>query len=208
MYIYIYSIHHDILSIYLYIYNIYTTGNVDIEQSHHTALTDMFAFLQNGGEAAILDAANHSIARRQQILDQWAISGLNGQVVFIESVVDMESILATNFKEIVKSSPDLRTVVPEDAMRLIHQRIAYYQSEYASVEQDMEGNHGFIKILNNGRRVISSGIRGYLLTKIVFFLMNLSITRPPIYVSRHGESEYNELKLIGGNSSLTKRGSN
>ena len=36
--------------------------------------------------------------------------------------------------------------------------------------------------------------------------MNLRINRAPIYISRHGESEYNTLGLIGGDSELSSNG--
>lgn len=47
---------------------------------------------------------------------------------------------------------------------------------------------------------------GYLNSRIMFFLSNLHITPRPIWLTRHGESEYNVQGRIGGDSLLSPRG--
>lgn len=49
-------------------------------------------------------------------------------------------------------------------------------------------------------------IRGYLQSRIVYFLMNLNITKRHIYFARHGESEFNLAGRIGGDADLSSRG--
>jgi len=46
----------------------------------------------------------------------------------------------------------------------------------------------------------------FLLRRILHFLINLHINPRPIYLSRHGQSEYNVLGKIGGDSSLSPMG--
>lgn len=48
-----------------------------------------------------------------------------------------------------------------------------------------------------GRKIIANRITGYLPGRIVFFLMNLHITPRPIWLTRHGESEFNAQERIG-----------
>lgn len=57
-----------------------------------------------------------------------------------------------------------------------------------------------------GKKVVVNKVTNYLETKIVFYLMNLHITPRKIWLTRHGESEYNVLGRIGGDSSLSGKG--
>lgn len=63
-----------------------------------------------------------------------------------------------------------------------------------------------MKIIDVGRRIILNRVSGYLKSKISIFLSNLNINPPVIYLSRHGESEYNVAGKIGGDSDLSTRG--
>ena len=51
-----------------------------------------------------------------------------------------------------------------------------------------------------------SNIRGYLPLKVVHFVMNLHTLPRTFYLTRHGQSEYNLLGKIGGDSGLTSSG--
>ena len=51
-----------------------------------------------------------------------------------------------------------------------------------------------------------NNIRGFLPSRISQFLMNLHVDRRSFYFSRHGQSEYNRLGKIGGDSDLTEHG--
>ncbi len=44
--------------------------------------------------------------------------------------------------------------------------------------------------------------------KVVNFIMNLRSTSHAFYLSRHGQSEYNAVGRIGGDSGLTAHGTN
>ncbi|RYY83819.1 hypothetical protein EON63_10425 [archaeon] len=43
-------------------------------------------------------------------------------------------------------------------------------------------------------------MKGYLMQKVVNFIMNLRTTSHAFYLTRHGQSEYNDLGRIGGDS--------
>jgi 6-phosphofructo-2-kinase / fructose-2,6-biphosphatase 2 len=63
-----------------------------------------------------------------------------------------------------------------------------------------------VKLSNVGSRVIVNNVRGYLQSRIVYFLMNLNVAPRSFYISRHGESMFNLEQKIGGNSSLSAQG--
>jgi hypothetical protein len=89
------------------------------------------------------------------------------------------------------------------ALRDFHSRIAQYQRTYVPVQED-EGS--FVKLVGAGTQVISHRIQGYLPSRLVFFLMQIQPTDRPIWLTRHGESEFNVLGRIGGDAPLTERG--
>ena len=55
-------------------------------------------------------------------------------------------------------------------------------------------------------QVITNNMRGYLPMRIVQFLSNIHTKSHSIYISRHGQSEYNMLGKLGGNPPLTSYG--
>ena len=64
----------------------------------------------------------------------------------------------------------------------------------------------YIKLIDVGRQLIANRINGFLNSRIMYFLSNLHITPRPIWLTRHGESEYNVQGRIGGDSLLSPRG--
>lgn len=84
------------------------------------------------------------------------------------------------------------------------QRILHYENVYETLQRDE--NVRYIKILNVGRQIVANRITGFVPAKIMFFLSNLHITPRPIYLVRHGQSEYNVEDRIGGDSPLTEDG--
>lgn len=91
---------------------------------------------------------------------------------------------------------------PEAAVEDFRRRRDNYMQVYEPVEES-EGPS--IKILNS-RQFIVTGIRGYLKLKVVHFLMNLHTAPRTFYLTRHGQSHYNWLGKIGGDSGLTPNG--
>jgi broad specificity phosphatase PhoE len=68
-----------------------------------------------------------------------------------------------------------------------------------------EADGPFIKVINSKQYIVSN-IRGYLPLKVVHFVMNLHTLPRTFYFTRHGQSEYNLLGKIGGDSGLTPAG--
>jgi 6-phosphofructo-2-kinase / fructose-2,6-biphosphatase 2 len=85
-------------------------------------------------------------------------------------------------------------------------RIKHYKSIYQPLSEEEEGDIPFIRLVDVGRLLVANRINGFLNSRIMFFLSNLHITARPIWLSRHGESEYNVQGRIGGDSLLSPRG--
>ena len=54
--------------------------------------------------------------------------------------------------------------------------------------------------------MVTNRITGFLPSRVMFFLSNLHIIPRQIFLVRHGQSQYNLKKLLGGDSSLTPLG--
>jgi broad specificity phosphatase PhoE len=152
-------------------------------------------------QVGIYDATNSTRERRAGVRVECEAAGC--QVVFIESVCDDPAIIDANVQETKLHSPDYAGVPEEEAVKDFRARIAHYAGVYQGVG-DEEGS--FIKIIDVGRTVIAHRIEGYLPARLVFFLLNVHIEPRPIWLTRHGESEYNVLGRLGGDPPLSARG--
>lgn len=73
--------------------------------------------------------------------------------------------------------------------------------------QQSTRTRGYVKIMNSST-IETHGISGYLASRIISYVMNLSQVKiqHPIYFVLHGESYYNVEGRIGGNPPLTEHG--
>jgi hypothetical protein len=110
--------------------------------------------------------------------------------------------LEENIRKVKLSTPDYRDMDPAAAMEDFKRRRGFYMDHYEPVSES-DGPH--IKIINS-RQFIVTDIRGYLPLKVVHFVMNLHTLPRTFYLTRHGQSEYNLLGKIGGDSGLTPAG--
>lgn len=69
-----------------------------------------------------------------------------------------------------------------------------------------ENNWSYLQCNHHTQHFVVHKVKGYLPLKIVHFIMNLRTTKHAFYLSRHGQSEYNEVGRIGGDSGLTFHG--
>lgn len=171
------------------------------EELAQAALDDLFHWLFEGGEVGIYDATNTTVARRRMLRERCEREGV--AVIFIESICDDPALVAANVRETKLHSPDYAGVDPEEAVRDFRQRIAHYERSYEPLVDD---DKSYVKLINAGQQVVINRIEGYLPARVVYFLMNLRLTRRPIWLTRHGESLFNIEERIGGDSDLTVRG--
>jgi len=167
------------------------------------AISDMMEYLQQDGvRVAALDATNSSRERRRHIVKTLHDSGIGCKKMFVESICDSKELLEENIRKVKLSTPDYRDMDEEEAIADFHQRRENYASQYEPVS-DEDGPH--VKIINSKQFIVHS-IRGYLQLKVVHFVMNLHTLPRTFYLTRHGQSEYNLLGKIGGDSGLSEKG--
>lgn len=165
------------------------------------ALEDLLHFLQDGGQVGIYDATNTTVERRKFVFERCTSRGY--QVVFIESVCEDQSLIEANIRETKLRSPDYEGVDPEEAARDFRQRIEHYARAYEPVEEE---EYSYIKLIDVGRVIVMHRLGGYLPSQLVPLLLHLHLVRRPIWLTRHGESEFNVEGRIGGDTALSPRG--
>jgi len=85
-------------------------------------------------------------------------------------------------------------------------RISHYQGTYEPLSEDHDKNLSFIKIFDQGDKFLVNKVLGHIQSRIVYYLMNIQVVPRTIYLTRHGESEYNLLGRIGGDANLSLQG--
>lgn len=165
-------------------------------------LNDMIRWFGRGGLVGIYDATNTTKKRRKMVRERLGAAGV--RVLFLESLCTDRSIVDKNIIETKLHSPDYRNADPELAAADFSKRIEMYESVSETIEENEQCS--YIKVVNVGRQIILNDIQGYTQSKIVSFLLNTHITPRSVYLSRHGESEWNVTGQIGGDPPLTARG--
>mmetsp|Transcript_33362 Transcript_33362/g.94519 ORF Transcript_33362/g.94519 Transcript_33362/m.94519 type:complete len:475 (-) Transcript_33362:36-1460(-) len=132
------------------------------------------------------------------------------QYLFLESVCNDPAVLEANYRYKMMFSPDYQGMDMEQAVADFKDRILRYDEVYETIT---DRNIHYIKMINmvTGRGHMDiNRISGYIPGKIVFYLMQvckIGMTRTrKIWLSRHGESEYNVKGLLGGDSGISEQG--
>ncbi|XP_076688441.1 6-phosphofructo-2-kinase/fructose-2,6-bisphosphatase 2 isoform X2 [Callospermophilus lateralis] len=170
------------------------------------ALEDVKTYLtEENGQIAVFDATNTTQERRKMILNFAEENSF--KVFFVESVCDDPDVIAANILEVKVSSPDYPERNRENVMEDFLKRIECYKVTYQPLDPDnYDKDLSFIKVINVGQRFLVNKVQDYIQSKIVYYLMNIHVQPRTIYLCRHGESEYNLLGRIGGDSGLSVRG--
>ncbi|XP_077013753.1 6-phosphofructo-2-kinase/fructose-2,6-bisphosphatase 2 isoform X8 [Tamandua tetradactyla] len=170
------------------------------------ALEDVKAYLtEESGQIAVFDATNTTRERRDMILNFAKENSF--KVFFVESVCDDPDVIAANILEVKVSSPDYPERNRENVMEDFLKRIECYKVTYQPLDPDnYDKDLSFIKVINVGQRFLVNRVQDYIQSKIVYYLMNIHVQPRTIYLCRHGESEFNILGKIGGDSGLSVRG--
>ena len=135
-----------------------------------------------------MDGTNYTKARRDLIRDR--VSKEPGyEILWIESLLTQDDEITEQQFAALQNSPDF--IDKEDYLK----RQELYKQNYETLTS---GEGSFVKIYDDGRELVLHEIFGFLRTKIVSFLMNLHTSPRPVYLIRHGESEFNVKNLIGG----------
>lgn len=165
------------------------------------AMDDLVAWVRGGGQIALYDATNSTRARRAWVRNRCSDARL--EVLFLELVCEDGAVIEANIRETKVTSPDYANADPDDAVRDFRARIAHYESAYEPIS-DEDGS--YIQLIDAGRKLVSHRVQGYRSARLVTYLMHLHLSRRPIYLTRHGESQFNTRGLIGGDSGLSGAG--
>ncbi|XP_027011581.1 6-phosphofructo-2-kinase/fructose-2,6-bisphosphatase 4a isoform X3 [Tachysurus fulvidraco] len=175
------------------------------KQCASAALNDVHQYLtEDGGQVAVFDATNTTRERRETIIRFAEQNGF--KVFFVESVCEDPDVIAENIVQVKLGSPDYTDCNTEQAAEDFMKRIKCYENSYQPLDEDLDRELSFIKIIDVGRRYLVNRVQDHIQSRIVYYLMNIHITPRSIYLCRHGESDLNVKGRIGGDSGLTARG--
>uniref|UniRef100_A0A914HNC1 Transcription factor BTF3 n=1 Tax=Globodera rostochiensis TaxID=31243 RepID=A0A914HNC1_GLORO len=186
------------------------TGTEIRDHCAKLAMEDMGRYLENKeGEVAVFDATNTTRQRRQWLVDFCQREGIDPKfrIFFVESVCEDSEIIAANISEVKINSPDYRGKMTEDEAKAdFLRRIENYKLQYEPLDNEMDDRLSYIKVINAGRSFFVHNVNGHVQSRVVYFLMNISLLPRSIYLTRHGESEYNRIGRLGGDSPLSENG--
>ncbi|NXW13836.1 F262 bisphosphatase, partial [Circaetus pectoralis] len=125
----------------------------------------------------------------------------------LSSLLNSHKAALSVVQEVKVSSPDYPERNRENVMDDFLKRIECYKVTYQPLDPDAyDKDLSFIKVINVGQRFLVNRVQDYIQSKIVYYLMNIHVQPRTIYLCRHGESEYNLVGKIGGDSGLSPRG--
>ncbi|CAJ0567663.1 unnamed protein product, partial [Mesorhabditis spiculigera] len=185
-------------------------GQKKRDECARLAIEDMGRYLESKeGEVAILDATNTTRERRKLLVDYCRKSNRSPpfRVFFVESVCDDPDIINSNITEVKINSPDYKGIMSqEEAKEDFVKRIENYRLMYQPLDEEHDEDLSYIKVINAGKSFFVHNVNGHVQSRVVYFLMNIHLLPRSIYLTRHGESEYNLLGRLGGDSPLSERG--
>ncbi|ORZ32653.1 6-phosphofructo-2-kinase-domain-containing protein [Catenaria anguillulae PL171] len=155
------------------------------------AFDDMIKFFQSGGQVGIYD---HTLtimeSKRKEIMDRLAPHKVH--VVFLETICDNPKVIEANIREVKLNLPDyegwMRTAVPvTDFLDRINHHVPYYQTlSDPSLTYIQVMNLGIDS--NVGEHIVANNLKGYLQTRLAYYLLNIHITKRTVYLLRNAES--------------------
>lgn len=178
-----------------------TEGRKVLNDLAMQALDDMLAWLKEGGAVGIFDATNSNKERRREVEARCRKAGV--PLVFIESFCNDLGVVEANVRDTKLKSLDYAGMDPDAAAQDFIKRIAHYEGMYETLD---EPSQSYIKIIDVGRQVILNRIHGYLPARLAPLLIDMHVSPRPIWLTRHGQSMYNMMGRIGGDSELSPAG--
>uniref|UniRef100_A0AAF5Q3B0 6-phosphofructo-2-kinase n=1 Tax=Wuchereria bancrofti TaxID=6293 RepID=A0AAF5Q3B0_WUCBA len=174
------------------------------------AMEDLDRYLTSKeGEVAVFDATNTTRERRRWLTNFCHREDRDPpfRLFFVESICDDPDIINANITEVKVNSPDYKGHMTEDeAKDDFLKRIENYKLQYEPIDDELDDALSFIKVINAGRSFFVHNVNGHVQSRVVYFLMNIHLLPRSIYLTRHGESEYNRIGRLGGDSPLSANG--
>lgn len=137
-------------------------------------------FKKDDGQIAIYDAINGSSNDRHQLALQ--LKENNIKCLFIESLIDDEALLSDNVRDSI-NSPDYANWGKAEALIDFRNKIKFAQQSYETINPN--SNLSFIKSFNFGQKIEINKLKhDFLMTKIIFYILNTKIKSHSIYFAR------------------------
>jgi len=184
---------------------------------NEAVIVDILAFLDkhvNG--VVILDSTNPDHSRRINLLTKikaetgakvMFIEVINEDVAFLERQYEQRS---SRLQELSLSKPDSNELAHGTTVSEYRKKVDLAKNSYEPLDEGpthaTEYKFSYMKCDHANQHFVVRNVKGYLMQKVVNFIMNLRTTQHSFYLSRHGQSEYNNLGRIGGDSSLAFHG--
>ncbi|GMM51164.1 fructose-2,6-bisphosphatase [Starmerella bacillaris] len=173
------------------------------KEAAHAAMVDLLNWLfEEDGRVAVYDATNSTRERRQWIKE--TLEEFHVHPLFVETICDDKDVILHTVADVKTDSPDYAGMDPQKAIDDFMKRIDAYKSIYETISSSERVS--YVKIKNIGTQVVVHHIKSYLESHIVYYLMNLHIKPRRLWLSRHGESQFNLTGQLGGDADLTDRG--
>jgi len=173
-----------------------------IESNHprNELLEVILEWFKRDGDLAVLDGSNNTRQAREAILQviKSHKSIVRVKPIFIEIPSNPE-LLQSNIAKMALS-PTYANFDEDKIVLDVLAKIDKCGRVYEPVEPELR----YIKLA--GSNVESNRITGHIPTKAFRYLGNLQLQVQPVYLIRHGQSEYNIDERIGGNPGLTSKG--
>ncbi|XP_066992367.2 6-phosphofructo-2-kinase/fructose-2,6-bisphosphatase [Anabrus simplex] len=173
-------------------------------KSAELAMSDAEDWLKGSGNVVVIDGTHIGRSHRRKVHDHF-VEHLGCKLLFVEVICDDDDILSRNIKDVLTNSPDYKDMNAEKALDDFHHKIQHYLEQYETINPKQEG-YSVIKIIDDGESISTHNVTGYIEGKVLTFLSNFKPSPKTLYFSRHGESEYNVLGRIGGDTDLSPRG--
>ncbi|KKK15503.1 hypothetical protein P175DRAFT_0438375 [Aspergillus ochraceoroseus IBT 24754] len=163
--------------------------------------------LDQGGSVGILDATNSTLERRKAVVEHIRNrAGPELGVLFLESSCVDPVLLEANMR-LKLSGPDYKDQDPVKSLEDFKKRVALYEQSYVPLGDYEESNNmPYIRMVDVGRKIVSHQTHGFLSSQVVYYLLNFNLSPRQIWITRHGESQDNQLGRIGGDSKLSENG--
>ena len=155
------------------------------------------AFLRGNGQVAILDATNASKQRRLFLCDMLT----DYPVLFVECINDDTDLLEASILRKTRL-PEFAHLSREEAVQSFKERISYYERMYTPLGDEAS----FVRVDTLRNEILDEK----LLCKVPFYIpiRDVLVTNwvRELFLVRHGESYFNIENRIGGDASLTPKG--
>lgn len=171
----------------------------------NAAVFDFLKKTPNG--IAILDSTHATYERRATIVN--LIHSTGAKIMFLEISCDNTLVLEKNYANVISGSPDYEGVEKKEAEKDYASRVAAYEQCFETINSGkypVEARWSFLKCDSHRQHFEIHNVKGYLQLKVVHFIISMRTEAHQFFLSRHGQSEYNAVGRIGGDSGLSAHG--